>query len=219
MCANSPARGWGPSVLSLQAYCDFSAGTSLALGSTSHIDNDPVLLLQLFEAAKLGIVSIKVSLELGCALQEIGCSRVDLPLHIKLVTLDLEDGLCSGSVSTCASQDQSLHLHVLFNLLKSNVRVGDIVGRAEFGEALRLASQTGLHLEDVEESLPSDLTSVRSQQDVLASLSLHLIGESNGLREIELLEQSLSKLSEAVRVGSLLAQDQGQGDRLNRVVL
>ena len=76
-----------------------------------------------------------------------------------------------------------------------------------------------MHFIDVKECLAADLASVWSKQDVLASLLLHLVCQGNGLLKLEVLEQRLRELSEAVRVGVLLAHDHWQGNSFERVCL
>ena len=146
---------------------------------------------------------LELLLDLGRPIQK-ACSRtMDFSFDVELAAFNGE----GSTISLC--QNESLRGHVLFNFLYSNVNVGNIVSITELVQILCLAGQTSLHLEHVEESLSTDLTSVGSEKDVLASFLLHLVGEHDGALDIEVLEESLRELREAVRVGSLLPEDDG----------
>lgn len=138
---------------------------------------------------------------------------MDLALHVELVTLDLKDCIL------CLGQQKTLSGHVLLDFLESDLGVGDVVGLTVVVQIGGLAGQTGLDFVDVQESLPTDLTGVRAQQDVLAGLLLHLISESNGLIEIKVFKKSLSELSEAIGVVFLLSKDQWQCQCLQSISL
>lgn len=117
---------------------------------------------------------------------------MDFAFDVELVALDLERG------SLCFGQDQSLLGHVLFNLLKGNVGVCDVVGLAKLGQTLRLASQTRLNFVHVEECLSADFAGVWAQEDVLTGLLLHLVCQSNGFFKLKFFEQGLCELGKAV---------------------
>lgn len=175
-----------------------------------------LLLLSLFEVGQLLLVPLEFNLELGCPMQELIRRTVNLSFHIELVALDLQN---RGITLASLRQKESLLGHVLLDLFKSDISETNIVSLAERSQTLRLPRESSLHLKDVEECLSSDLTSVGSQQDVLASLKLNLVSKSDSLLEIEVLEQSLREECERVRVGVLLAEDQRESNRLQRVVL
>lgn len=107
----------------------------------------------------------------------------------------------------------------MLDFFESDLGVGDVVGLAVVVQIRGLPGQTGLDFVDVQESLSTDLTSVRAQQDVLAGFLLHLISKSDCLIEIKVFEKSLSELSEAIRVVFLLSKDQRQGQCLQSISL
>ena len=172
--------------------------------------------LSLFEAIKLLLVALEFFLELGRPTQELVRRTVNLAFHIVLVALDLQYRVLTLSR---LRQDEPLLGHVLLDLFKSDVKEANIVLSAELGQTRRLPRESRLYFKDVQECLSSDLTSVRSQQDVLAGLKLHLISESDSLLKVEFLEQRLRELRERVGIVVLFAENQGQSDRLQRVVL
>ena len=60
---------------------------------------------------------------------------------------------------------------------------------------------------------------MRAEQNVLRGLSLHLVGQSDGILELKVLEQRLSELRERVGVSFLFAENHWQSDRLECIVL
>ena len=154
---------------------------------------------------------LELLLDLCGPLEELAGHAVNLALHIKLVPFDFQDGLIS------LSDDESLRCHVLVDFLESFFRVRDALVRAKLVQVHRLARQTRLHFEDVQECLSADLASMRLQENVLTSLISHLIGKSNSIVKLELLKERLSELGEAVRVVPLLSEDQGQSNVFERV--
>ena len=137
----------------------------------------------------------ELRLELGCPIHELSGHTVNLALHVVLVTLDLQYRVFSLS---SLSQNESLLGHVLLDLFKGNLWEAYIVSRAELRQARWLSCESCLDFEDVQKGLSSDLTSMRSQQNVLTSLELNLIGESDSFFKIEVLEERFCELSERV---------------------
>lgn len=118
---------------------------------------------------------------------------MDLALHVVLVALDLQNRVVGGA---SPRQDQALLSHVVSHLRQCDLRVSNVVCLAELIQAHRLSRQSCLDLEDVEQSLSPDLARVRLQEQILARLKLHLVGKSNRVFELEVLEQRLRELSE-----------------------
>ena len=60
---------------------------------------------------------------------------MDLSLHVELVAFDLKGSFTNSTgLRRALGQDQALLSHVLFNLLKSDLGVGNIVGFTEVSE-------------------------------------------------------------------------------------
>lgn len=88
------------------------------------------------------------------------------------------------------------------------------MGLAEFCQTLRFSGETSLNFEDVKKGLSSDFTGVGAQENILASLNLHLVGESDCIFEFKVLEESLSELREAVRIRFFFTDNERECDRL-----
>ena len=161
-------------------------------------------------------MSRELCLKLGRPIEEISRGAVDLALDVGLIALDLNH---RASVSSRLGKDHTELSHVLLDFDVSDIGVRDVVGSAEIRQALGLASQTCLNLKDVEKGLAADLTGMRAKEDVLAGLSLHLVGKCDGFLEVKVLEKSLSESGKAIRVVSLLTEDEREGDGLKGIAL
>ena len=88
------------------------------------------------------------------------------------------------------------------------------MGLAEFSQTLRFPGETSLNFEDVKKGLSTDFTRMGAEENILAGLYLHLVGKSDGIFELKVLQESLSELREAVGIRVFLTDDERECDRL-----